>query len=674
MRDGGLTLVTPFFSAGSPERQRELDECLARNVEHPLFSRIVLLIDDGTLPPVDSPKIVSRNLSRRPRYDDWLDEVENSSHGSPVVLANSDIYFDETLALVHQALDMPDAFIALTRWEREGDEVYGHPNPHWSQDVWAIRSGNGLDQLRNRLNFELGVPRCDNKVAYVFAAYGWSVRNPCNFIKSYHLHETQARSYSKKTDTTIVGAVAYVEPNDALASESALHFDIWSLKTHNVVKTAMNTSLERWLAELPARQAAGEAHAERPRFDGQSADAGSRSDLFSNGRRIYSNPAGMAIYEKGEYLMAAPSLDPREWFVVEKTKALDSPALRNQFSPVIDAHLPTIGDRPKQEDDVNFWQYPCLTEKQAFMNHSAIEAPAIDLGARRIALYLPLPWATYIDNKCFPEEVLTALQHRLDFLEALARGLGFSVAVHTVCQHIRWRHMLEYALQLGVTDLWLSHCPADAGEELAPAGKEVRLHPWSLYAVNYCDETRSQGLVIGKPMGQRKYLASFVGAHMPHYLSDIRVRLVEELGALEAEDIVVELNGEWHFNQIVYGHQVEKKHMDDRMPVALEPDAARYNRLMSDSKMSLCPEGAGPNTLRLWESIAVGCVPVLFSRSVLFPARHSEDLVRLCLFWDGRDLGQEFYDWLTAWSDEELEERSLQLRALYSYIEKLTCL
>jgi hypothetical protein len=27
----------------------------------------------------------------------------------------------------------------------------------------------------------------------------------------------------------------------------------------------------------------------------------------------------------------------------------------------------------------------------------------------------------------------------------------------------------------------------------------------------------------------------------------------------------------------------------------------------------LCPEGSGPNTIRLWESIAVGSIPVVFS-------------------------------------------------------------
>jgi len=50
---------------------------------------------------------------------------------------------------------------------------------------------------------------------------------------------------------------------------------------------------------------------------------------------------------------------------------------------------------------------------------------------------------------------------------------------------------------------------------------------------------------------------------------------------------------------------------------------AEYNRVLSDSMFSLCPAGAGANTLRLWESLAVGAVPVL-----LGPASSQPELPR----------------------------------------------
>ena len=46
----------------------------------------------------------------------------------------------------------------------------------------------------------------------------------------------------------------------------------------------------------------------------------------------------------------------------------------------------------------------------------------------------------------------------------------------------------------------------------------------------------------------------------------------------------------------------------------------RYNELLSDSVFSLCPEGAGPNTLRLWESLAVGAIPVVIVEDWVWPS------------------------------------------------------
>jgi len=159
---------------------------------------------------------------------------------------------------------------------------------------------------------------------------------------------------------------------------------------------------------------------------------------------------------------------------------------------------------------------------------------------------------------------------------------------------------------------------------------------------------------------------------MPHYLSDVRVRLFEGLATLDAEDVVVVLGEMWHFNQVVYDHQVKMKHTDETLPVDLNDDTARYNRVLSDSKFSLCPEGAGPNTLRFWESIAVGSVPVLFNRLLDFPEKVGSALDELCVVWDNDEFGRSLYGWLKSFSDEELEYRSQELQKIYGMVENLT--
>src|SRR5690606_34244542 len=110
----------------------------------------------------------------------------------------------------------------------------------------------------------------------------------------------------------------------------------------------------------------------------------------------------------------------------------------------------------------------------------------------------------------------------------------------------------------------------------------------------------------GKPLEERPLLASFIGAHMPHYRSQVRLALAQEVAAHPDLPLLFSLGDDWHFNTLVYDFQVAGKAVTDQ---ALAQDAAataRYNAALSDSVFSLCPAGARPNTLRLWESLATG--------------------------------------------------------------------
>ena len=66
----------------------------------------------------------------------------------------------------------------------------------------------------------------------------------------------------------------------------------------------------------------------------------------------------------------------------------------------------------------------------------------------------------------------------------------------------------------------------------APYG--VRVHSWQLVAANVVNADRREGLEPGRPLQARSRLASFVGAHMPHYRSQVRLRLREEVGRAPA--------------------------------------------------------------------------------------------------------------------------------------------
>ena len=255
-----------------------------------------------------------------------------------------------------------------------------------------------------------------------------------------------------------------------------------------------------------------------------------------------------------------------------------------------------------------FWQYPCRTEEDAYRVHKELVGPQLEGDAYQV--YVGLPWATFIDrgvnqklsDKAYPEPLLLAHRKRAEALAGVLRPWGKKLQVHSVCQHIRWRNATPLIRSAGVTDLWLSHKEKGLDQE-----QGLRLHSWSLYAVNDRDQVRRQGLNF-MPIEQRPVFASFSGAYMKHYLSDVRQRMAS-LADLEGYQVTIK--DMWHFNKVVYNFQVFG---DESKKDAIESDEVRsYNDLLSHTRFSLCPVGAGPNTLRLWESLAVGAIPVVLS-------------------------------------------------------------
>ena len=45
----------------------------------------------------------------------------------------------------------------------------------------------------------------------------------------------------------------------------------------------------------------------------------------------------------------------------------------------------------------------------------------------------------------------------------------------------------------------------------------------------------------------------------------------------------------------------------------------RYVALLANSRIAICPRGAGAATFRFWEALAMGCVPLLISDDLVLP-------------------------------------------------------
>jgi len=238
-----------------------------------------------------------------------------------------------------------------------------------------------------------------------------------------------------------------------------------------------------------------------------------------------------------------------------------------------------------------FWQYPACTEK-AFCDQNQ-EDPE----------YMGVPWATVIDKK-YP------LQSVFDMVsKAFPRSKR---GYYTCCQHIHFRRLFPLFKGLGVHTVYSPH--KVKGENSLTG---IRIVACPLFAVNIEDPKRNALFRPSSPstMPDRDLLYSFVGGHQEGYISDIRKRIFD-LSA--RSDVLIEHTGRWHFNSIVYSDR-QNKARDETMDEGHMERTLNYNRTLLRSRYSLCPSGSGPNSIRLWESLAAGSIPVVLADTLDLP-------------------------------------------------------
>lgn len=190
-KDGEINLFTSYFTA-SPERQKELELCLRKNIENPLIKRIYLVGEEG----YDHPK-VTHIPHDRPTYADFFREA-NRIGGDYNILANSDCYFDSSLSRLY-GVGFDKTFLAISRHDIKGGrriifDATGWGRRGWSQDAWIWK---GQIDIKGG-DYYLGLPGCDNKIAYEAKESGYRLSNPAREIKVYHVHETNERNYTEQ--------------------------------------------------------------------------------------------------------------------------------------------------------------------------------------------------------------------------------------------------------------------------------------------------------------------------------------------------------------------------------------------------------------------------------------------------------------------------------------------
>ncbi len=206
MRD--FVLYTPFYISSNEERNAENLYCLKKNLEHPDIVKVYLLNEEEKL-PIEHEKLVHISIPKRPSFAYIFDVISKQDTGSSIkVLANTDIYFDETLA---KAKDIKnDEIYALTRWDKQTDGSKKFFLKYHSQDAWIFT----IDLDKSIGHFPMGQPGCDKRLVYEFKNSGYEVKNPSFSIHITHVHASGFRPYlNNEKIEKVAGNYAYLTPS-----------------------------------------------------------------------------------------------------------------------------------------------------------------------------------------------------------------------------------------------------------------------------------------------------------------------------------------------------------------------------------------------------------------------------------------------------------------------------
>jgi hypothetical protein len=623
---GKAVLFVPLGVLSSRIEADQIRSALELNACHSWLSRIVLIADDQVAPALQAAgdQVLVHRLGRKPSFADWIElSLHYALEADLSICAHLPIELDaHFLAQALREIQTHQTLLCISAHHAKcPDALVLRDRPERSQDAWALTPEAVREVAQSfgpALRIDLGMSGSGNRLAYEFWLRSWCLINPCQRVFAWD-HEDERPPEAAFNDVRMLGGAAFVNPSSSLAVASMVDIIILSLNQsapyslrHESVALGEQLPLGDSL-ELQERGELWRAESSRVNLEGgklvlrSSIDMGEWDEIhhYTDRFKVYGKDSLLAFVD-----LEWPSLlicaDPG--FAGFRSGEMME-AFFWGFCPPVTEFIPDhISDEKLFPGHLNFWQYPCRTEQDAFARHQRIDAPAF--GSRVVHTYLGLPWATWIDSKQFPVQLLKAFGDRFRSVRAYLADSGFDFQVHTVCQHIDWKlsKCIKHFERADVNQLWIAHKHKGWDRE-----GQLHLRAWPLFAVNLLDSARCEGLEVW-PMEQKRVFASFKGAHMENYMSDIRLRL-RDLACLEGYEI--EVTDLWHFHEFVFDYQIGG--LEEKREVAKHRDIVEYNELLTQTQFSLCPAGSGPNTLRLWESLGIGSIPVVLSDRYEFP-------------------------------------------------------
>jgi hypothetical protein len=245
------------------------------------------------------------------------------------------------------------------------------------------------------------------------------------------------------------------------------------------------------------------------------------------------------------------------------------------------------------------WSFAEVAEQHALFKAYQLlpEVPGV--------LYFGFPWAAMIDRLNSKESSVDSLKKAINDAKLLLDAQKYVV---TVCQHVDMLKYQEIFKDCGITHVFWAHTVK--GQDCFPENENIRIFPFPLFPV----QTAACG---SSNDSARQYLYSFIEPKVQSRQFGKSSDMIFANLSGKQRGLVIP-RAKWDFNEVLNstgtydGVGLDQEVVDRAAPI-------EFGRILQQSLFSLCPSSSGPNSTRLWESIACGSIPVVLSDDYLPP-------------------------------------------------------
>jgi hypothetical protein len=202
MRD--ILLITQYYNESDAMRQAEMELCLKKNLENEQIHSVHLMVNDYVKGYFGGAKINPHYiLPNRAKFKHAFDLAKSIGRNDCIyVIANSDIYFDESIVNLRDGVE-PRSVAVVTRRDLERDWTLSNAksykigektvkqDPKFSYDAWAFDSSIFESNFEN--DFYMGVFNAECRLSEEILKANINMYNLDKRVNAIHVHWSEKR-------------------------------------------------------------------------------------------------------------------------------------------------------------------------------------------------------------------------------------------------------------------------------------------------------------------------------------------------------------------------------------------------------------------------------------------------------------------------------------------------